>query len=208
MFKSFYWAKSHTHPHSQPVKWPTFWHDMGSSEVLALDMIGNENDLYRLVSAITKPSTWAPPREWCMGCKSSLGSFARAIHCHHCRRLLCRSCASTCLPSHYFPKEFGVREPSWVCRVCEKFLVARKEESSNATPPTATSYGDDFPNLTSTEEDVPSQQSFGLEGPIASSLPNSSYGFETATSSYGFDAFEGSSSSFDELDGRSDLFAC
>lgn len=181
---------------------------MASSEVLALDMVENENDLLRLVSAITKPSGWAPPRAWCMGCKSSLSSFARAVHCHFCRRLLCRACAITCLPSHYFPKAFGVREPSWVCRVCEKVLVARKEETSNGTPPTATSYGDDVPNLTSNEDDGRSQHSSGLDGPIASSLPTSSYGFETATSSYGFDDGLGSSSSCDELDGRSDLFAC
>lgn len=97
-----------------------------------------------------------------------------------------------------------MQEPSWVCDVCEKILVARKEEVSNATPPTASSYGDEFPNLLSNDEDGPSL-SFGLDGPVASSLPASSYGFETATSSY---VFEASSSSFDDVDGRSDLFAC
>jgi hypothetical protein len=101
-----------------------------------------------------------------------------------------------------------VKEPSWVCGVCEKVLVARKEETSNATPPTATSYGDDFPTLSSTEDDGPMQLSFALEGPVASSLPTSSYGFETATSSYGIEGLDVESSSFDELDGRSDLFAC
>ena len=193
---------------AQPTKWPSFWQDMGSTEVLALDMVENQSELFRMVSAITKPSSWAPARAWCMGCKSLLGSYARAIHCHFCRRLLCRACASTCLPSHYFPKQFGVKEPSWVCGVCEKVLVARKEETSNATPPTAASYGDDFPTLTSHEDDGPMQLSFGLEGPVASSLPTSSYGFETATSSYGYEGLDAESSSFDELDGRSDLFAC
>jgi hypothetical protein len=183
------------------MKWPSFWQDTGSSEVLALDMVENRRDLFRIISAITKPSAWAPPRSFCMGCKSLLGSFARAIHCHLCRRLLCRSCACTCLPSHYFPKQFGVKEPSWVCEVCEKVLVARKEDTSNATPPTATSYADDVPTFPSSEEDHPNL-SFGLEGPTGTS----SYGFEAATSSYGLDGSP--SSSFDEADGRSDLFAC
>lgn len=191
----------------KPSKWPIFWQDMGSSEVLALDMVESHDDLFRIISAITSPSTWAPPRSWCMNCRSTLGSFARALHCHHCRRLLCKACATTCLPSYYFPKDFGVQEPSWVCGICEKVLVGRKEETSNGTPPTAYSYGDDFPNASTHDEDGP-VPSFGLDGPVASSIPNSSYGLETATSSYGFDAYEASSSSYEDVEGRSDLFAC
>jgi hypothetical protein len=85
--------------------------------------------------------------------------------------------------------------------------VGRKEEISNSTPPTtALSYvGDDIPNLLSNDD--PSHSYLGLDDPGAS-MPNSSYGIETATSSYGFEGFEASNSSLDEIDGRSDLFAC
>lgn len=113
------------------------------SNVLALDMVEDETDLHRILSAITKPSKWAPARTWCMQCQSALGTFARAMHCRHCSRLICGSCASCCLPPHYFPKSFKVQEPSWVCCLCEKILLGRKDDNSHGTPPTATSYGDD-----------------------------------------------------------------
>lgn len=183
---------SHRHASClQPKRWGSFWEDMGSTDVLALDMVEDEHDLYRLLAAISKPSKWAPTRTWCMHCKSVLGSYARAMHCRHCSRLVCGSCASSCLPSDYFPKSFGVKEPSWVCSVCEKILMARQEDTSNGTPPTTSSFGDDAP-----------LSSLGVR-------PSASYTFEAATTSYeGIDAMTtGVTSSYgEELD--DELFAC
>jgi len=167
---------------------------MGSSDVLALDMVEDEHDLYRILSAITKPSKWAPTRSWCMQCKSVLGSYARAMHCRHCSRLVCGSCASSCLPTDYFPKSFGVKEPSWVCSLCEKILMARQEDTSNGTPPTASSY------------------EYGDDGPVTSygAVRSASYVYESAVSS-SYDGLDGAATGMASSygDDRDDeLFAC
>ena len=120
----------------------SFWEDMGSSEVLALDMVEDENDLRRILTAVSRQQKWAPTRSWCMHCKSVLGTYARALHCRHCSRLICGNCARSCMPPEDFPKSMEVKEPSWVCLVCEKILTARREETSSGTHPTS-SYGDD-----------------------------------------------------------------
>lgn len=135
----------------QPKKWPSFWREIGS-DVLALDMLEDEEDQIRVLSAITKPLKWAPTRSWCMSCKSVLGTFARAMHCRHCSRLICGVCSSSCLPAVYFPKSFDVKEPTWVCGVCEKILTGRREDASQGTPPTALSFGDEIPFQSSGED--------------------------------------------------------
>ncbi len=127
----------------KPKRWNCFWKDTGEQEVLALDMLQEDHSLHRILSAINRPLKWAPTRSWCMHCKGVLGTHTRALHCRHCSRLVCGDCSTCCLPSEYFPKSFGVNEPSWVCSSCENILRGRKEDLSNETQPASSSYGDD-----------------------------------------------------------------
>lgn len=128
----------------KPRKWPTFWNDMGSQEVLALDMVEDDDDLHRILSAINRPLVkFAPSRPWCMQCKSNLDTYSRALHCRHCGRLVCSSCSSNCLPAGYFPKCFEITEPVWVCTVCENILTSRTGDPMMNTPPTS-SYDDEI----------------------------------------------------------------
>jgi hypothetical protein len=117
----------------KPKRWLSFWDDMGCSEVLAVDMVVGVDDLYRILSAITKPPMWAPTRSWCMQCKMTLGARSRAMHCRHCSRLICGTCASSCLPADNFPKSFAVTQASWVCIICEQVLTSRKEALEQPT---------------------------------------------------------------------------
>jgi len=123
----------------KPKRWVSFWDDIGRSEVLALDMVADEHALHRILAAINKPQKWAPKRSCCMHCHTVLGSFARALHCRHCGRLVCGACSPRSLAAEFFPKSFEIYESSWVCVVCEKILVGRKEDNSSATQPTVTS---------------------------------------------------------------------
>lgn len=126
----------------QPKRWMAFWDEMGTAEVLALDMVTDDHALHRILAAIATPLKMAPTRPWCMSCKTALGSFARALHCRHCSRHVCSACTRCTLPPDYFPKSFDLYEPSWVCTVCEKILIARKEENSSSTHPIS-SLGDE-----------------------------------------------------------------
>jgi hypothetical protein len=128
----------------QPKKWTSFWHDNGANEVLSIDMVVENHDLHRILSALTKPPRLAPKRDWCMQCKRIIGTHTRALHCGHCGRLVCNACSNSCLPPEYFPQNFETREPSWVCIICEHVLATRKEENSCETLPTqgTSSYSD------------------------------------------------------------------
>jgi ankyrin repeat protein len=117
----------------QPKSWRAHWDDMGSSDILALDMISDENSIHRILAAVVRPPKWAPTRPWCMQCKSLLGSNSRAIHCRHCGRHLCGGCIRRTLIPDFFPKSFEIHEPSWVCLVCDKILVSRKEDRTNSS---------------------------------------------------------------------------
>lgn len=126
----------------KPKRWASFWNDHGSENVLALDMVDDSDSLYRIISAINHSQKWAPARSWCMNCEAVLGTFTRALHCRNCSRLICEKCSSSCLPAEDFPKSFHVTEASWVCGICEKILLSRKEEVSQTTQPTS-SYGEE-----------------------------------------------------------------
>lgn len=118
---------------SQPKRWLAFWDDMGTSDVLPLDMVQDDHNLHRILAAITRPPKRAPPRPFCMHCRSSIGSHA--MHCRHCGRHTCSACCRCTLTPDYFPKSFEIFEASWVCIVCENILVARREDSSSSTNP-------------------------------------------------------------------------
>ena len=127
----------------QPTRWESFWDDKGFAEVLALDMVVNSDDLYRILCAIIKPQKPSPTRSWCMQCQCALGSVSRARHCRHCGRLVCGECTGGCIPPEYFPKSFHAQEAGWVCRVCERILKLRKDDHSSGTTQPTSSYGDD-----------------------------------------------------------------
>lgn len=129
---------------NQPQGWTTFWEDMGSQEVLALDMVIDDHSLHRILAAITRQPKPAPNRARCMHCKVSLTHKTRALHCQHCGRHVCSACSRCTLAPDYFPKSFAIYHHAWVCLVCEKILVARKEDNSSSTHPiSVSSVGDD-----------------------------------------------------------------
>ena len=105
-----------------------------SSELLALDMVVDEHSIHRILASISHPMQWAPThlRPWCMNCNMLVDPNATTattlIHCRHCGRHVCGSCAPTKLTSDFFPESFEIHDPSWVCLVCERILVTRQEE--------------------------------------------------------------------------------
>ena len=111
----------------QPKRWVSFWDDKGSSAVLALDMVKRDHHLSRILAAVSVPQKWPQTRTWCMQCKTSLGTFARALHCGHCGRFVCGDCSPRCLTRDHFPSNFEVDEAAYVCILCEKILIQRKQ---------------------------------------------------------------------------------
>ena len=95
--------------------------------MLALDMVKDTSSLVSILSAISVPQKWAPSRTWCMQCKTTLGTFARALHCRHCGRFVCGDCSPRTLSKEHFPADFEIDDNAWVCTLCEKILVARKD---------------------------------------------------------------------------------
>mmetsp|Transcript_42425 Transcript_42425/g.102663 ORF Transcript_42425/g.102663 Transcript_42425/m.102663 type:complete len:1772 (+) Transcript_42425:209-5524(+) len=130
------------HSWRKPPRWTSFWDDMGSLVTLPFDMVQDENTLYRLLATITHPTPLAPKRSRCMNCRAHLGPFGKTIHCGHCGRHVCGACTRTSLAPEFFPKTFDLHDPSAVCLVCEKILVARKEDNSTGTQPIS-SVGDE-----------------------------------------------------------------
>ena len=133
----FYFLSFVVHSHRsllvQPKSWIPHGDQIGSSDVLALDMVSEETSIHRLLAAINGPPKWAPSRPWCMQCKSPQGSSERAFNCQHCGRHVCDSCTRRVLSPDFFPKPFDICEASWVCLVCEDILVSRKEDFSNSS---------------------------------------------------------------------------
>jgi len=118
---------------NRPTSWIPDADPIGSSSVLALDMVSEETSIHRLLAAINGPPKWAPNRPWCMQCKSREMPSDRPLHCQHCGRHICSNCTKRALSPDFFPKSFNIYEASWVCFVCEDILVSRKEEFSNST---------------------------------------------------------------------------
>lgn len=126
----------------QPKKWVAFW-ESKEEQVLALDMVENQVDLDRILSAVSRQQQHAPARRCCMECKAALRSFSRTVHCGHCARLLCKKCASSCRREDFFPKYCKVTEPSWACSACERILISQKEGMSIAATHPTSSYGEE-----------------------------------------------------------------
>jgi len=149
------------HSWKKPPRWTAFWDDIGSSETLPFDMVQDESTMFRLLAAITHPTPLAPKRSRCMNCKAHLGPFTKTVHCSHCGRHVCGACTRTSLAPDFFPKTFGLNEPSVVCVACEKILVTRKEDNSTGTQPISSVGGED-------ERGLPSSIDFQTIGGISS----------------------------------------
>jgi myosin V len=130
---------------NKPKNWVAFWNDMCEDDVLPLDMVTDDHSLHRVLASISTLQIQMPSRGRCMQCKTSLGTFSRAQHCHHCGRHLCLTCCHKRLGTDYFPKFCAVLQASLVCSVCERILLSRKEEETmdETQPTTPTSYGEE-----------------------------------------------------------------
>ena len=128
---------------NKPKRWTVFWKDMGDDDVLPLDMVLDDHSLHRILASISKRQDHIASKGRCMQCKTSLRTFSRCQNCFHCGRHCCPSCCQRRLGHEFFPKFCEVAKASWVCIVCEKILIVRKEdETLDDTQPT-TSYGDE-----------------------------------------------------------------
>ncbi len=116
----------------KPVKWETFWDDMGSDEVLPLDMLEDVNMLLQVLKEISSPQSPAPRRSKCMHCKTKFGMFGRHLNCTHCGRSVCGRCAPGSLHPKYalkYNRSEG-NDPLKVCILCEVILLSNEALSS------------------------------------------------------------------------------
>ncbi len=115
----------------KPQKWMTRWTDLGSDDVLPLDMIEDIPSLHEVLSEISTPQVPAPRRARCMHCKIKFGVFGRHHNCTHCGRSVCRNCCVGTLSRHYFPTltsgDGSSNDMFKVCSLCEPILLSKME---------------------------------------------------------------------------------
>mmetsp|Transcript_5020 Transcript_5020/g.11043 ORF Transcript_5020/g.11043 Transcript_5020/m.11043 type:complete len:1631 (-) Transcript_5020:83-4975(-) len=112
----------------KPQKWETSWTDMGTDDVLPLDMLEDVRSLHALLTEISVPQIPAFRRARCMHCKEKFGMFARHHNCTHCGRSVCGRCCTASLRRSYFPtlrNEEGNDGLFKVCSLCEPILLSR-----------------------------------------------------------------------------------
>jgi len=116
----------------KPQKWTMSWTDMGSDDVLPLDMLENIQDLHRVVSEISTSQISASRRARCMHCKGKFGILGRHHNCTHCGRSVCGRCYVGTLSKGYFPtlaKEAGNNNTMYkVCCLCEPILLSKMKK--------------------------------------------------------------------------------
>mmetsp|Transcript_9043 Transcript_9043/g.16539 ORF Transcript_9043/g.16539 Transcript_9043/m.16539 type:complete len:221 (-) Transcript_9043:73-735(-) len=114
----------------KPQKWELSWTDMGSDDVLPLDMVEDVQSQVTLLTEISTPQMPAPRRPRCMHCKVKFGMFARHHNCTHCGRSVCGKCCIGSLRRSYFPtlrNEAGNNGMFKVCSLCEPILLSKME---------------------------------------------------------------------------------
>ncbi|KAL7539558.1 hypothetical protein ACHAXR_009391, partial [Thalassiosira sp. AJA248-18] len=114
----------------KPQKWETSWTDMGSDDVLPLDMLEDFQNLHRVLAEISTPQSPATRRLRCMHCKAKFGMFARHCNCTHCGRSVCGKCCVGPLRRSYFPTlENGDCSDGMfkVCSLCEPILLSKMD---------------------------------------------------------------------------------
>jgi len=116
----------------KPQKWTMSWTDMGSDDVLPLDMLESVQGLHRVVSEISTPQITASRRARCMHCKGKFGILGRHHNCTHCGRSVCGKCNVGTLSKGYFPtlaKEAGNNNTMHkVCCLCEPILLSKMKK--------------------------------------------------------------------------------
>ena len=114
----------------KPQKWASFWSDMGSVDVLPLDMLEDIPSLHKVLSGISTPQTSASRRARCMHCKEKFGLLGRHHNCTHCGRSVCAKCNAGTLDKSYFPAltNNGGNGMFKVCCLCEPILLSRKNK--------------------------------------------------------------------------------
>jgi ankyrin repeat protein len=119
---------------NKPTRWETYWKDGGSLYgVLCLDMVEDQETMYRLLSAISCEQQPAPStRTNCMQCKRKIIGFGKK-NCRHCGSTVCTRCSDHWLDPSYFPQycEEVIQERDLVrvCKLCNEILISRKRES-------------------------------------------------------------------------------
>lgn len=115
----------------KPQKWEAFWLDMGSDDVLPLDMLEDVQSLHKVLAQISTPQIPAPRRIRCMHCKTKFGLFARHHNCTHCGRSVCGKCCAGSLKRSYFPTLENNGQASngmfKVCTLCEPILLSKMD---------------------------------------------------------------------------------
>jgi len=112
----------------KPLKWERSWTDMGSDDVLPLDMLEDIQSLHTVLTEISTPQIPAPRRLRCMHCKVKFGMFARHHNCTHCGRSVCGKCCVGSLSRSYFPtlrNEEGNGGMFKACSLCEPILLSK-----------------------------------------------------------------------------------
>ena len=113
----------------KPQKWETSWTDMGSDDVLPLDMLEDMKSLHTVLTEISTPQLPAPRRQRCMHCKVKFGMFARHHNCTNCGRSVCGKCCVGALSRMHFPtlsnNEEGKGRMFKVCSLCEPILLSK-----------------------------------------------------------------------------------
>ena len=116
----------------KPQKWTSSWTDMGTDDVLPLDMLEDMQSLHKVLNEISVPQTPAPRRSKCMHCKGKFGMLSRHHNCTHCGRSVCGKCFVGSLSRGYFPtlaNEGGNNNGMFkVCCLCEPILLAKAEK--------------------------------------------------------------------------------
>ena len=102
----------------KPKSWQATWTDMGTEDILPLDMVEDVAMLSRILCEISNPQARAPKRIRCMHCKSKLGMFARNQNCSHCGRSICGRCCAGTLPASFCPHIQNEDGKGNMCRVC------------------------------------------------------------------------------------------
>ncbi|KAL7553526.1 hypothetical protein ACHAWF_016812, partial [Thalassiosira exigua] len=115
----------------KPQKWESFWTDMGTNDVMPLDMLEDLQSLHKVLSEISTQQNAAPRRQRCMHCKAKFGMFARHHNCTHCGRSVCGRCCVGSLRQSFFPTLRSGETSNGmfkVCSLCEPILLSMIEK--------------------------------------------------------------------------------
>jgi len=109
----------------KPPSWKVFWAETGLPDLSCTDMITNQGDLRRILSAISTKQILPPVRPACMRCLNSFGAFGKKYYCGHCSSLVCRSCSTANLDASELPAFCRNTDSMMTCNLCEDIILSR-----------------------------------------------------------------------------------